>query len=99
MDATAVGDSFAELKRRESMMAIHVRLEKLSEDEESVVYRFGPLNECTGIARFDKSTERVEQVQPAISPTSDFDFANARKALFRLYRLGEGYPEVSTYSA
>ncbi len=80
-------------------MAVHVRRQKLSKDAEGVVYRFGPLNECLGVARFDVRTERVEQVQRAISPTADFDFANARKALFRLYRRGEGYSEVSTYSA
>lgn len=80
-------------------MALYTLLIKISEDEQSVRYRFGPNEHTMGVVELDKPSGVVREIEPVPGIATYIDLSNARKQLFRLLTKGDGFPETTAYEA
>lgn len=82
-------------------MALLTYLVKVSEDDRSVVYRFGPREDelQMGLIELDKLTERFRELEPLPGATTQTHFNCAAKKLTKLWSQGEGFPERTYYAA
>lgn len=80
-------------------MAFSVVLEKMSEDEQQVTYRYGPDLTTQGIIKLDLVADRYVNVQEPASEEAGMEFKGAIQAIARARIRGAGYPDVLTHRA
>lgn len=83
-------------------MASIILLVKQTEDDEKVIYRFGPNERKMGLIEMNKVKESVKELEPVqvegVSPS--FYFNRAAQRLVRcLFREGGKFPERTTFES
>lgn len=79
-------------------MAFYVLLLKESEDDNKVVYRFGPNEEELGRLQVDKLTGKVKEIEPAPTYNSSALFPRAATKIYRHWKEGN-FPEQSCWAS
>ncbi|MDM5154761.1 hypothetical protein QUF88_13290 [Bacillus sp. DX1.1] len=80
-------------------MAVYIIMLKDYEDEEKVVYRYGPSEEVMGKIEYNKKADVISQIEPIISEkyTDDFFFKRAGRRLARMIiKEDENFVERTT---
>ncbi|KQO15417.1 hypothetical protein ABEW34_15165 [Paenibacillus algorifonticola] len=83
-------------------MASYVLLLKVQEDDETVVYRFGPNEDVMGKIEFHKLTKKFSEIESIPDPNipSKFYFDRAAQRLvICLVREGGEFPERTTFES
>lgn len=83
-------------------MASFVLLLKDYEDEEKVVYHFGPNEQILGKIELNKKSETIREIEPVLNSThkSKFYFDRAAQRLARcLYKEGGVFPDKATFES
>ena len=80
-------------------MAISVVLDKVSEDETQVTYRYGPDFSTQGTVRLDLATGRFIDVEAPASASAAMEYAGAKHAIARAINAGKGFPDRLAYRA
>jgi hypothetical protein len=79
-------------------MAFYILLVKESEDEQTVVYRFGPNEEKLGCLLLDKTSGMVKELEPVPTSTSEVLFPRAAVKLRQHWKEGN-FPEKSCWAS
>ncbi|MGG1644001.1 hypothetical protein ACIFQM_22550 [Paenibacillus sp. NRS-1782] len=82
-------------------MSAYVLLFKELEDENVVIYRFGPNEEKTGRIEFNKKTRMFNELEsiPAIpESTANHYFTYAAKRLTSIIKKGESFPDETFFA-
>lgn len=82
-------------------MSAYVLLMKDQEDDNKVVYRFGPNEDKTGIIEFDKINVVFKELAPVpdvAESTSNHYFTYAAKRLSSIIRKGEPFPDETFFA-
>lgn len=79
-------------------MAIYVLLLKESEDDTTVIYRFGPHQQKLGCLALTKSDGSVTQLQPAPTQHPQAYFMRAATKVRQHWRQGS-FPETSCWAS
>ena len=80
-------------------MAVFVVMTKMEDDEEKVVYKFGPNEEYMGIIEFDKVNKVFnirESVNDGIISNKAYERWAAEKIVKLMYKEGGVFPEVTS---
>lgn len=80
-------------------MATYVLLLKESEDDEKVIYKFGPDTERMGRIQLNKLTEEYLQLEPVPNMETTFYFNRAVSKLLKHLRSGDGFPEQTHFAS
>lgn len=83
-------------------MASFVLLLKEFEDDEKVVYRFGPNEQVMGKIELNKEKETIQEIEPVQNANNEskFYFDRAAQRLARcLYNEGGHFPERTTFES
>ncbi|MFD0671913.1 hypothetical protein [Cohnella sp. GCM10027633] len=83
-------------------MASFVLLLKEFEDDEKVVYRFGPNEDLMGKIELNKEKETIQEIEPVLDANNEskFYFDRAAQKLARcLYNEGGQFPAVTTFES
>jgi len=80
-------------------MAVYIPIRKVSEDDESVEYRFGDDTEQRwGRLRLDKRSGRVVVVEPAPGDEKEFLFGRAARRVFLHWEEGV-FPDKTCWAS
>ena len=83
-------------------MASFVLLLKEFEDEERVIYRFGPNEQVMGKIELNKNKETILEIEPVLNASNEskFYFDRAAQRLARcLYNENAQFPEKTTFES
>jgi len=83
-------------------VASFVLLLKEFEDDEKVVYRFGPNEQVMGKIELNKEKETIQEIEPVQNANNEskFYFDRAAQRLARcLYNEGGQFPERTTFES
>ena len=80
-------------------MATYVLLLKESEDEENVVYKFGPDEEKMGRVQINKKTGEYTQLMPVPNTETTFYYNRAVSKLLKHLRSGAGFPDQTHFAS
>ncbi|MCD1259457.1 hypothetical protein B5M42_011490 [Paenibacillus athensensis] len=83
-------------------MASFVLLLKEYEDDEKVIYRFGPNEQAMGKIELNKQEETIQEIEPVENAHNDskFYFNRAAQRLARcLYNENGQFPEKTTFES
>lgn len=79
-------------------MAFYILLLKESEDDNKVVYRFGPNEEELGRLQLDKLTGEVKEIEPAPTDNSSALFPRAATKIYQHWKE-ENFPHQSCWAS
>lgn len=79
-------------------MAFYVLLLKEHEDDQYVVYKFGPHEEALGRLRLDKATGVVDEIDPVTTINPQAFFNRAAVKVRQHWRTGN-FPDRSSWSS
>lgn len=79
-------------------MAFYILLLKESEDEEKVVYRFGPNEEKLGRLQLNKLSGEVKEIEPTPTDNSSALFPRAASKIYLHWNEGN-FPEESCWAS
>ena len=79
-------------------MAFYVILLKESENEEQVIYKFGPNENQIGILRIDKATGLVGELKPTPINNSSAFFHRAAAKIHLCWKQGK-FPEKTSWAS
>lgn len=80
-------------------MAVYVLMIKLEDDEEKVVYKFGPSKKYMGIIEFDKTSRKFnirESVNVGVLSNKAYERWAAEKIAKLMFKEGGEFPEVTS---
>ncbi|MGE5417102.1 MAG: hypothetical protein ACM3UZ_10260 [Acidobacteriota bacterium] len=80
-------------------MATYVLLIKDFEDDEKVVYRFGPDKERMGKIQLNKSDGEYLEIEPVPETDTTFYFNRAVSKLLKHLKSGEGFPDRTHFAS
>lgn len=79
-------------------MAFYVLLLKESEDDEKVIYRFGPNEEKLGRLKLNKNNGEVKEIEPVPIDNISGLFPRAAAKLYQHWREGN-FPDKSSWAS
>lgn len=80
-------------------MAVYVLMIKLEEDEEKVIYKFGPNEKHMGIIEFNKINREFiirERVNDAVLSSKAYERWAAEKIVKQMYKERGEFPQVTS---
>lgn len=80
-------------------MAVYVLMIKLEDDEEKVVYKFGPNKKYMGIIEFDKTSRKFnirKSVNDGVLSNKAYERWAAEKIAKLMFKEGGEFPEVTS---
>ncbi|WP_074109579.1 hypothetical protein [Paenibacillus helianthi] len=81
-------------------MATYVLLVKEEENEEFVVYKFGPDKDRLGKLRLNKINGEPEEIEKVPGTTTNFYYFTAASKLIRILKEGDGvFPDTTSYAS
>lgn len=83
---------------RSNIMASSVYVDKVRENDEEVVYRFGPSDSQNGELLLNKKTGEIKQLVPVSVGNSGFYYQRAAMKILRHHQAKE-YPEKTQYAS